>query len=71
MTIPKNIRDRLKIRPNDQVDFVQEKGRVFLVAVKTLKDFRGSVPAKGKGDFTDERNRAKLAVAKRVIEETG
>jgi hypothetical protein len=51
------------------VDFVQEKGRVFLVAVKTLKDIRGAVPARGKGDFAEERNRAKLAVAKRVIEE--
>jgi AbrB family looped-hinge helix DNA binding protein len=70
VTIPKNIRERLKIRPNDQVDFVQEKGRVFLVAVKTLKDLRGAVPARGKGDFANERNRAKLAVAKRVIEET-
>ena len=70
VTIPKNIRDLLNIHANDRVDFVQEKGRVFLVAVKTLKDLRGAVPAKGKGDFAQERNRAKLAVARRVLEET-
>ena len=70
VTIPKNIRERLNVLPNDQVDFVQEKGRVFLVAVKTLKDFRGTVSAKGKGDFGKERSRAKLAVSKRILEET-
>ena len=69
VTIPKNIRERLNIRPDDRIDFVQEKGRVFLVAVKTLKDFRGTVSAKGKGDFARERNRAKLAVARRADEE--
>ncbi len=70
VTIPKDIRERLKIRPNDQVDFVEEKGRVFLVAVKTLRDLRGAVPARGKGDFKEERRRARLAAAKRSIEET-
>jgi len=70
VTIPKNIRERLNVRPNDRVDFVQEKGRVFIVTVKTLKDLRGAVPSKGKGDFAQERNRAKIAVARRVIEET-
>jgi hypothetical protein len=34
--------------------------------VTTLKDLRGAVPSKGKGDFTAERKRAKTAVAKRV-----
>ncbi len=70
VTIPKNIRERLNVRPNDRVDFVQDKGRIFLVAVKTLKDLRGAVPAKGKGDFAKERSRAKLAVGKRILEET-
>ena len=70
VTIPKNIRERLNVLPNDQVDFVQEKGRVFLVAVKTLKDLRGAVSARGKGNIAKERSRAKLAVARRVLEET-
>lgn len=37
--------------------------------VKTLKGLRGAVPSKGKGDFTVERNRAKVVVARRVREE--
>ncbi len=70
VTIPKSIRDWLKIRPNDRVDFVREGDRVLLVPVKTLKELRGAVPAKGKGDFAKERMRAKAAVARRVREET-
>ncbi len=38
--------------------------------VKTLKERRGAVPARGKGDFAKERMRAKAAVAGRVREET-
>ena len=33
---------------------------------KTLSDFRGAVPSKGKPDFEEERSRAKKAVADRV-----
>ncbi len=70
VTIPKNIRDWLKIRPNDRVDFVREGDRVVLVPVKTLKELRGAVPARGTGDFAKERRRAKAAVARRVRGET-
>jgi len=70
VTIPKEIRDLLHIRSNDKVDFVLDGERVLLVPVKTLLDLRGAVPATGKGDFSQERALAKVAVAKRVREET-
>jgi len=69
VTIPKDIRELLNIRANDRVEFVRDGNRVLLVPVKTLKDLRGVVPAKGKGDFAAERARAKSAVARRVREE--
>lgn len=68
VTIPKEIRIFLKLKPSDKVDFSLENGRVVLKPIKTLKNFRGSVPPKGKGDFQAERQQAKKAVATRVIE---
>ncbi|MFZ3208640.1 MAG: AbrB/MazE/SpoVT family DNA-binding domain-containing protein [Geobacteraceae bacterium] len=69
VTIPKEIRDLLHIRSNDKVDFVLDGEKVLLSPVKTLLDLRGAVRTDGKGDFPQERARAKAAVAKRVSEE--
>ena len=69
VTIPKEIRDFLHIRTNDKVDFILDGERVLLAPVKTLLDLRGAVRSEGKGDFSQERARAKAAVAKRVSEE--
>ena len=69
VTIPKAIRDFLRVQPNDRVDFVVEGGQVVVRPVKTLKDLRGAVTAAGPGDFEAERANAKAAVGKRVSEE--
>ncbi len=70
ITIPKEIRSLLNIRTNDKVDFMIEGGRAVLVPVKTLKELRGTVQcAATGGGFTEERKRAKKAVARRVAEE--
>ncbi len=69
VTIPKELRDLLHIHANDKVDFVLDGERVVLMPVKTLLDLRGAVKTAGKGDFSQERARAKAAVAKRVREE--
>ena len=68
VTIPKEIRNFLKIKPSDKVNFEVENGRVILKPVKTLLNFRGSVSAKGKGDFHAERQQAKQAISMKVIE---
>ncbi len=68
VTIPKEIRLFLKIKPSDKVDFEVENGRVILKPIKTLLNLRGSVSAKGKGDLDAERQQAKIAVSKKVIE---
>ena len=69
VTIPKEIRDLLHLRSNDKVDFIVEGDRVLMAPVKTLLDLRGAVRSETKGDFAQERARAKAAVAKRVTEE--
>jgi len=69
VTIPKKIRDALRIRPNDRIDFEREGGKVIMVPIKTLKDFRGAVSRKAKSSFEEERSKAKKAVAKRVLRE--
>jgi AbrB family looped-hinge helix DNA binding protein len=68
VTIPKEIRMSLKINPSDKVDFSVENGRVILKPIKTLKNLRGSVPAKGKGDLNAERQQTKIVVSKKIIE---
>ena len=69
VTIPKKIRDLLRIRPRCKVDFVLEGNRILLAPVKTLLDLRGAVQGGGAGDFAEERTRAKDAVTKRVTDE--
>ncbi|MDW7712250.1 MAG: AbrB/MazE/SpoVT family DNA-binding domain-containing protein [Deferrisomatales bacterium] len=69
VTIPKAIRDLLHLQPNDRVDFAVEEGQVVLKPVQTLRDLRGAVPAAGKGDFAEQRARARAAVGRRVREE--
>jgi AbrB family looped-hinge helix DNA binding protein len=69
VTIPVEIRKKLGIRTEDKVDFILDGERVILVPVKTLRDLRGAVKAKGKGNFDEERAKAKAAVARRVLEE--
>jgi len=69
VTIPKKIRDAMRIKPSDRVDFVQKGGVITIVPIRTLKDFRGAVQKKGIGGFEKERKKAKTSVGRRVIEE--
>jgi len=69
VTIPKAIRMFLKINPSDKVDFTVEGDKVILKPIKSLRDFRGAVPSKGKGNLEEERNYTKTIVSERVIKE--
>ncbi len=66
VTIPKPIRDAMGIGPNDRIAFIREGERVLLQPLRTLKAFRGAVKTKGSGSFSEERSRAKAAVAAMV-----
>jgi AbrB family looped-hinge helix DNA binding protein len=71
VTIPKSIREALQIKSNDKIDFIRQGEKLYLVPIKTLKDFRGAVRSKTAIPFNSARNQAKAAVAKRVIKEMG
>lgn len=70
VTIPKEIRDQLKIHPNDKVDFILEEGRAILVPVKTLRELRGVVVARPGANIAVERQTAREKMAERIGEES-
>jgi len=71
VTIPKKIRSFLNIEPNDKIDFSIENGQVTIRPLRTLKNLRGSIPKKGKGNIDTERRHAKKFVSKKIVEARG
>jgi AbrB family looped-hinge helix DNA binding protein len=70
VTIPKKIRDVLRIQANDWIDFERDGEKIIMVPIKPLQDFRGAVRTKRKSStFEAKRSKAKAAVAKRVMKE--
>jgi antitoxin PrlF len=69
VTIPKEIRSFLGIKPSDKINFTVEKGNVVLKPVRTLKDFRGSISVQNDSDIDKERAQAKKTLGERVHEE--
>ena len=47
VTIPQNIRDKLGITPATEVDFIEDKGRIFLVKRKEEKATRKFAKLRG------------------------
>ena len=68
ITIPKTIREAMSISFKDKIDFIIDGDRLVLRRVKTLKDLRGSIPSKS-GNIDNERQHARAAVSKKIIEE--
>ena len=62
ITIPKAIRDSMKLFPKDKVDFILDGDRVILHPVKTLKDFRGCISSKAPSNLTEERKKFRKAI---------
>ena len=69
-TIPKDIRNILKLEPNDKILYLLEGERVILKPLKgNILDLRGSVATKEKPiDFKKLRDDTKKKVARKVAE---
>ena len=70
-TIPKNIRNFLKLKPNDRILYLVEGQRVILKPLKgNILDLKGSVKTKDKPiDFKKLRNQTKNNIARKIAEE--
>ena len=68
VTIPKKIRDDLKVAPGDSVLFVRKGKDIVLKPVKTLLDCKGTVKSPEKiGDWEDVRRKAREHVVRKVL----
>jgi AbrB family looped-hinge helix DNA binding protein len=71
VTIPKDIREELKLKPGDKVIFEKEGNRVILKPAKTLLDFRGYVKARRPIPMEEAREIAKRKRGQKVKGELG
>ena len=63
ITIPAELRRKLKLYPGTKLEIVEEEGRIVLVPVEPFRKLRGSVkPRKG-----DERQSAQRYVSYHVV----
>lgn len=68
-TIPKEIRELLKLKPKDRLYYLVEEGKVVLKPIHgDILELRGSVPAKRRPeDFEAIRSATRKAVAKKIV----
>jgi AbrB family looped-hinge helix DNA binding protein len=69
ITIPKKIREALKLKTNDRVVFVQRRGTIYIKPVKDIIDLQGIVSVDETQKFTDIRKLTKKKVAERIANE--
>ena len=64
-TIPKKIREKMKLSVNDSIEWKMEDGKVILEpADKPFLKYRGAI-AVGEGDIDKDISRAKRIIAKK------
>lgn len=69
VTIPKKIREILKINPDDEVVFVRRGDEVVIKSVKNLMSLHGIVEGKAPLDFDEIRRQVKKEVAQHAASE--
>ncbi|OGL44090.1 MAG: hypothetical protein A2161_16940 [Candidatus Schekmanbacteria bacterium RBG_13_48_7] len=69
-TIPKDIRNILKLKPNDKILYIIDGEKVILKPLKgNILELRGTVPKKGKSvDIHKIRNETKKKVSNKTVE---
>jgi len=69
-TIPKEIRELLKLKPNDKLYYIVEKSKVTLKPIHgNILELRGSVtPKESATDFDEIRKITRKAVSKKIVE---
>ncbi|MDA8326661.1 MAG: AbrB/MazE/SpoVT family DNA-binding domain-containing protein [Nitrospiraceae bacterium] len=66
ITLPKEVRDLLRIRTGSIVVFEKEDEKLVVKAAKTLQDFKGFLKGRqGRADFEEMREKAKEYIGKK------
>ena len=69
VTIPKQIRNVLNLKTNDQVVFVRRGNDIVIKPVRDILDLRGTIKVKGVQDYNKIRETVRSDIAKRVADE--
>ena len=69
-TIPKEIRELLKLKPNDRLFYIVEESKVILKPIHgNILELRGSVPSKEPDvDFDKIREITRKNISKKIVE---
>jgi len=69
-TIPKEIRELLKLKPNDKLFYIVEEDKVILKPIRgNILELRGSITSKGrKLDFEEIRKVSRKKISRRIAE---
>jgi len=66
ITLPREVRRRIKVEEGDQIAFVIDGEQVIIKPItQSLLDLRGSVPVKGEQDFNVVRKQVKAKSSKK------
>ena len=66
ITVPKSVRQSMRVEVGDPIAFVEKGGDILLRPIRqSLRGLRGSVPVSGPQDFDAIRESAKAARAER------
>jgi AbrB family looped-hinge helix DNA binding protein len=67
VTIPKRIREELRLKPKDSILFIKQGNNIVIKPAKTLLDLKGSIKTDKKiQDWEDVRAEAKKTIAKKI-----
>jgi AbrB family looped-hinge helix DNA binding protein len=68
VTVPKKIRDELRVKPKDFILFIKQGNNIVIKPAKTLLDLKGSIKTDKKiRDWEDVRAEAKKAIGKKIF----
>ncbi len=54
VVIPSEVRERLRLKPGQEVSVIEKDGVVHLIPIKSLKRLRGLAPGVSSKDLRDE-----------------
>lgn len=69
VTIPKILRDSLRIQANDRVIFVKREDSLILKPIKGIFELRGSIKTESSPDNQTVREAVKTEIARKIANE--